>query len=71
MTAGLGAYAWIFGFNGDPTKLFEHVSKTLEVKETLEALSQAAGGAAAAVPVADSTVSAENDSEIKVGMPNF
>lgn len=57
---GLATYAWLFGFQGDPTKLMEQVSDVLEVKETLESLTQ--------VNVSDSN---NNDEEIKVGMPNF
>lgn len=71
-TAGLGAYAWLFGFNGDPTKLMEQVSDALEVKETLETLSQAT----ASIGSIDSTGLATESREagcddMKVGMPNF
>ena len=59
--SGLAAYAWLFGFNGDPSKLIEQVSDALEVKETLETLTQAAGA----------TESASTGEEMKVGMPNF
>ena len=58
---GLAAYAWLFGFNGDPSKLIEQVSDALEVKETLETLTQVAGA----------TESASTGEEMKVGMPNF
>ena len=63
LTSGLASYAWIFGAGGDPATFFENVSESLEVKEVVETLTSAVGGAAtAAVAAAD---------EIKVGMPSF
>jgi len=72
-TAGLGAYAWLFGFNGDPSKLIEQVSEALEVKETLETLSQAAVASVASVASADTATEAKEggSEDMKVGMPNF
>jgi hypothetical protein len=84
IAAGLASYAWIFGFQGDPTKLFEKVSQSLEVKETFEALTKAAqlagsdsGSIASALSggadTATAVTSAVKDTieELKVGMPNF
>jgi len=63
LTSGLGAYAWLFGAGGDPSALIEKVGNALEVKEVMEGLSSAVGGAAeAATAAAD---------ELTVGMPSF
>lgn len=75
--SGLGSYAWLYGANGDPTKLIEQISESLEVKQVMEGLTQAAGSVAAAsnaTPAAVATVAetlAETASEITVGMPTF
>jgi hypothetical protein len=64
--SGISAYAWVFGAGGDPAKLLESMSESLEVKSVVESLSSAVGGATQAVEsVAQST------SEITVGMPSF
>ncbi len=79
--SGLGSYAWLYGANGDPTKLIEQISESLEVKQVMEGLTQAAGtvasaaaSAANAAPAAAATavetvVDTAND--ITVGMPTF
>ena len=64
--AGLGSYAWLFGFNGDPTKLLEQMGEALEVDSTMKTLSGAVGGVTDTVEkMADAA------EEITVGMPNF
>ena len=65
--AGLSAYVWLFGTGGDPSKLLEGVSKTLEVKEMMENLATSVGGAAESELI----VAKEKPTEITVGMPNF
>jgi hypothetical protein len=65
--AGLGSYAWIYGFNGNPEKLMSQVSEALEVDSTLKTLSSAVGGDAATA--VEAMVDAVED--MKVGMPNF
>jgi hypothetical protein len=64
--AGLGAYAWLYGAGGDPTKMLESVGDMLEVKGVMEGLTSAVGGASEVVKEV-----AENASEITVGMPTF
>lgn len=66
VAAGLAAYTWIFGFNGNPNEIFEKVSSALEVKETLESLTKAAGGSGGENPN-----TSESTEELKIGMPNF
>jgi hypothetical protein len=61
--AGLGAYAWLYGAGGDPSKLLESVGEALEVKSVMEGLTSA---------VASTTgVAKEAASELTVGMPTF
>ena len=79
--SGLGSYAWLYGANGDPTKLIEQISESLEVKHVMEGLTQAAGSvataaasAANAAPAAAATAVetvAEAANDITVGMPTF
>ena len=75
--SGLGSYAWLYGANGDPTKLIEQITESLEVKQVMEGLTQAAGtvaSAAASAPSAAVTAVetvAEAANDITVGMPTF
>ncbi|NBT46935.1 MAG: hypothetical protein EBT07_03825 [Actinobacteria bacterium] len=66
--AGLGAYAWLYGAGGDPTKMLESMGEALEVKGVMEGLTSAvsSGGAASLVEQV-----AESASELTVGMPAF
>lgn len=65
--AGLSAYVWLFGAGGDPTKLLESVTKTLEVKEMMENITTSVGGATEP----ETVLAKEKPTEITVGMPNF
>lgn len=65
--SGLAGYAWIFGAGGDPSTLVEKVGDALEVKEVVETLTSAVGGAAKTAGEAVVTAS----SELTVGMPRF
>lgn len=65
--SGLAGYAWIFGAGGDPSALVEKVGDALEVKEVVETLTSAVGGAAKAASETAATVG----SELTVGMPRF
>ena len=67
LTTGLGAYAWLFGAGGDPAALLEKFSDALEVKEVMEGLSSAVGGAAEGAAKA----AAGAVEELTVGMPTF
>ena len=75
--SGLGSYAWLYGANGDPTKLIEQITESLEVKQVMEGLTQAAGtvvSAASSAPAAAATAVetiAEATNDITVGMPTF
>jgi hypothetical protein len=62
--SGMAAYAWVFGAGGDPTKLLESMSDSLEVTSVVESLSSAVGGAQLETVV-------QSVSEITVGMPSF
>ena len=63
--SGLSSYFWLFGAGGDPAKMFEAVTKSLEVKELLPVI----GGSSESVEV--KPVVKTNPTEITVGMPNF
>ena len=65
--AGLGSYAWLYGFNGNPEHLMTQVGEALEVDTAMKSLTSAVGGSAeAAVEAVTEAVE-----EMKVGMPNF
>jgi hypothetical protein len=66
--AGLSAYVWLFGAGGDPTKLLESVTKSLEVKEMMENITSSVGGGAVEP---ENILVKEKPTEITVGMPNF
>jgi hypothetical protein len=57
VATGLASYTWLFGFNGDVSRLFEQLGGALEVKETLESLTNESSN--------------NSNAEIKVGMPSF
>lgn len=65
--SGLAGYAWIFGAGGDPSALVEKVGDVLEVKDVVETLTSAVGGAAKTA--GDAVAAAGN--ELTVGMPRF
>jgi hypothetical protein len=65
--SGLAGYAWIFGAGGDPSEFVGKVSEALEVKEVVETLTSAVGGAAKTATDAVATVG----SELTIGMPSF
>ncbi len=67
LSAGLGAYAWLFGAGGDPSALLEKLSESLEVKEVVETLSSAVGS------TAEKAVESAGDAaaELTLGMPKF
>lgn len=71
LASGLGAYAWLFGAGGDPTKWLESLGNSLEVKEVMEGLTSAAGSISTATATAAVEKVAEAASEITVGMPTF
>ncbi len=64
LTSGLGAYTWLFGAGGDPTKFIEKLGDALEVKDVMENLTSAIGGGTLEPVV-------ENVTELTVGMPSF
>lgn len=65
VTAGLGSYTWLYGFNGNPEQLLSQVGEVLEVDTTMKSLSGAVG--------VDTVVEKVSEvvEEIKVGMPTF
>lgn len=65
--SGLAGYAWIFGAGGDPSEFIGKVSDALEVKEVVETLTSAVGGAAKTA----SDIASNVGSELTVGMPSF
>lgn len=67
LSAGLGAYAWLFGAGGDPTAVLEKLGESFEVKEVVETLTSAVG--AAATEAANTVTDAA--SEMTVGLPRF
>jgi hypothetical protein len=72
--SGLGSYAWLYGANGDPTKLIEQLNESLEMKQVMEGLTQAVGSVASATPTAAAAAVetvAEVANDITVGMPTF
>lgn len=73
LSAGLGAYAWLFGAGGDPTAVLEKLGESFEVKEVMETLNSAVGTAAAgAAAVAEGAGEvAEGAAEMTVGLPRF
>ena len=73
LSSGLGAYAWLFGAGGDPTKWLESLGESLEVKEVMEGLTAAAGTMKAAATAGGAVAEkvAEAATDITVGMPTF
>jgi hypothetical protein len=67
VSAGLGSYTWIYGFNGNPEKLITQVGDVLEVESTIKTLSTAVGGNAETV----ADVVSDAVEGMTVGMPNF
>jgi hypothetical protein len=65
IAAGCGAYAWLFGANGNPSEVISSVSEMLEVNDVVEAVSKTASFASGGRP------RSQSQSEINVGMPNF
>ena len=63
--AGAGAYAWLFGANGNPSDMISHVSEILEVDNVLESVSKAAE------TITNNRPRSQSMSDINVGMPNF
>jgi hypothetical protein len=69
LTAGLAAYAWIFGANGDPSAMIEQVSNVLEVQNVVKGLSESI---APVEPVAEPVKAQKSPArDITVGMPTF
>jgi hypothetical protein len=65
-TAGLAAYAYLFGAGGDPTSMLTSISESLELKEVATTLTTALTS-----PVGKPRAQSEVGDELKVGMPNF
>ena len=73
-TAGLAAYAYLFGAGGDPTNMFKSIGESLELGQVVETLTSAVGPATDASSEGATTANkkvAGGDEELKVGMPNF
>ena len=70
LSAGLGAYAWLFGAGGDPTAMLEQLGESFEVKEVMETLTSAVGTAAEKAASGAAEV-AEGAAEMTVGLPRF
>jgi hypothetical protein len=69
LTAGLAAYAWIFGANGDPSAMIEQVGNVLDVQNVVKGLSESI---APAEPVAEPVKAQKSPTrDITVGMPTF
>jgi hypothetical protein len=68
--SGLSSYIWLFGAGGDPSKVLDLVSKTLEVKDLLPTMG-GGGSAVASEPKEEKPVVKADPTEITVGMPNF
>jgi len=74
LTAGLAAYAWLFGAGGDPAAVLEQVSNALEVKDVVSSL---VSPVAPVEPVSASATAVESPKVVKsprditVGMPTF
>ena len=64
IAAGAGAYAWLFGANGNPTELINQVSEVLEVNNVLDSVSKVSESIS-------NRPRSQSMSEINVGMPNF
>ena len=64
--AGAASYAWLFGANGNPSEVINHVSEMLEVTDynIVDAVSKATENIS-------SRPRTQSMSEINVGMPNF
>jgi uncharacterized membrane protein YfcA len=73
LTAGLGAYAWLFGAGGDPAAVMEQVSNVLEVKDVVSSLASSIAPEPVAVAVAEppKTQDKKSPRDITVGMPTF
>lgn len=69
VSAGLGSYAWLYGFNGNPETLMTQVGEALEVDSTLKTLTSAVGGSTTVTDAVEAM--ADVVEEIKVGMPTF
>ena len=65
IAAGCGAYAWLFGANGNPSEMISQVSEMLEVKDVLDSVSKATES------MTNNRPRSQSMSEINVGMPNF
>lgn len=72
LTAGLAAYAWIFGAGGDPAAVMEQVSNVLEVKDVVSSLaSSITAEPPAPAAVAEPPKTQKSPRDITVGMPTF
>jgi hypothetical protein len=69
--SGLSSYMWLFGAGGDPSKVLDLVSKTLEVKDLLPTLGGGGGSVVASEPKEEKPAVKAEPTEITVGMPNF
>lgn len=65
IAAGCGAYAWLFGANGNPTEMINQVSEMLEVKDVMDSVSKATE------TITNGRPRSQSMSEISIGMPKF
>ena len=65
-SAGLAAYAYLFGAGGDPTSMLTSIGESLELNEVVQTISTAITS-----PVGKPRAQSEVGDELKVGMPNF
>lgn len=70
-SAGLAAYAYLFGAGGDPTTMFKSIGESLEIGQVVETLTSAVGPATGSTTEVAVEKKATGDDELKVGMPNF
>ena len=70
-SAGLAAYAYLFGAGGDPTTMFKSIGESLEIGQVVETLTSAVGPATGSTTEVAVDKKATGDDELKVGMPNF
>jgi hypothetical protein len=65
IAAGCGAYAWLFGANGNPSEVMSSMSELLEVNDVVDAVTKTASF------VSNGRPRSQSHSEINIGMPNF
>jgi len=69
--SGLASYAWLFGANGDPSKMIDSLGEAFEVKDIMKTLTSAVDSGSEALRSGAVDIVVEGAQELQIGMPNF